>query len=198
MIKKWISVLKQKITNDHCVINYHNVIHSIVLFQLNEATDNKGRYLNDLWQEDFYFYENCHDYIQWMFPLAEESEYNLDAPVLTEEDIIFFQNNIIVQSNIKKSFRTILSFYGFEIYAEGIRKNESFERRKKIWLTRNNHNQLRLTRIMKCLCLLGMPEYTDALLTILLEIAKESDVSSYTLEKWKGLNQKEGEVENDK
>ena len=92
MLEKLISVIRQKITNDYCVINYHNVIHPIVLFQLNEGTDSKGRYLNDLWQEDFYFYESCHDYIQWMFPLAEESEYNPDAPVLTEEDIIFFQN----------------------------------------------------------------------------------------------------------
>ena len=87
MLEKLISVIRQKITNDYCVINYHNVIHPIVLFQLNEGTDSKGRYLNDLWQEDFYFYESCHDYIQWMFPLAEESEYNPDAPVLTEEDI---------------------------------------------------------------------------------------------------------------
>ena len=51
---------------------------------------------------------------------------------------------------------------------------------------------------MKCLCLLGMPEYTDALLTILLELAKESDVPSITLEKWKVLNHKGGDVENDK
>lgn len=36
-------------------------------------------------------WEGVHDFIQWVFPLKEPSNFNPDAPLLTEEDIALFR-----------------------------------------------------------------------------------------------------------
>ena len=45
----------------------------------------EGRYLYDIWEFTFSELESYHDYIQWIFPLKEESLYNRTAPVIEDE-----------------------------------------------------------------------------------------------------------------
>jgi len=62
---------------------------------------------------------------------------------------------------IRKSFDLMLDFYGFRIASEddgniSIKPAPHFSERARQWLTPNNHNFLRITRIMKSLSLLGL------------------------------------------
>lgn len=85
--------------------------------------------------------ENIHNYIQWLFPLAEPSKYNPEAPILTFEDIIEFNNNKNLRAEVYKSIRQFMLF---------LYNNEN------IWLCSSNHNHLRISRMLKFLMLNNM------------------------------------------
>jgi hypothetical protein len=71
-------------------------------------TDTQGRLLEDIlaWPDDDL--EAVHDFIQWLFPLPEPSQFNPDAPLLTEIDIAAFKSDPLLQANLMKSFERIL------------------------------------------------------------------------------------------
>lgn len=83
------------ISYDQCVLLSdkfkfeHKEKDALIAFLLGNGTDNRGRYLSDLWKKGYFFLETSHDYIQWMFPLDTKSQYNSKAPVLNNEEIIY-------------------------------------------------------------------------------------------------------------
>jgi hypothetical protein len=48
--------------------------------------DSSGRMLHEIWDWTDDDLEAIHDFIQWLFPLPEPSQFNPDAPLLTPED----------------------------------------------------------------------------------------------------------------
>ena len=56
--------------------------------------------------------EYHHDFIQWLFPLREPSQFNPDAPVLSDEDIRIFREDASLRENLARSFERFLSFLG--------------------------------------------------------------------------------------
>ena len=72
----------------------------IVYFLWGKGTDNRNRHLSDLWKKGYFFLEICHDYIQWIFPLNEESKHNPKTPVLTEEEVAMIRSNERIQENM--------------------------------------------------------------------------------------------------
>jgi hypothetical protein len=63
-------------------------------FYRGQARDEDNRLLADLWAWSDADLEEVHDYIQWMFPLPEPSRFNLDAPLLTDDDIAAFRDDL--------------------------------------------------------------------------------------------------------
>lgn len=127
-------------------------------FYRGEAPDSEGRYLEDIWNWPDSELEAVHDFIQWLFPLPEPSRFNPDAPLLTEEDIGAFRADKELRAKLRKSFERILTFLGLTETAGKISEGPNFRTRAKdIWVT-PNHNWLRITRILRSLTLLGLPE----------------------------------------
>ncbi|MEM6424522.1 MAG: opioid growth factor receptor-related protein [Cyanobacteria bacterium P01_D01_bin.128] len=56
----------------------------LVPFYLGEKADIHERKIQQMWNWDFETLECAHDYIQWLFPLADESAFNSDAPIVDE------------------------------------------------------------------------------------------------------------------
>src|SRR5579872_4426502 len=134
----------------------------ILDFYRQEAPDTEGRMISDIWQWDHDQLEFCHDFIQWLFPLDVESNFNPDAPLLTKEDQEAFRNNDLLQSHMRKSFNLWIRFLGlaFDVSGDGnvatkIIEDSHFEARKSLW-THPNHNWLRITRVLKSLRLCGL------------------------------------------
>ena len=153
-----------------------NTKSSILHFLLGNGTDNRGRHLSDLWKKGNFFLETCHDYIQWMFPLNEASKHNSKAPVLTVEEIAFIRKDETIQENMLRSLDVMLRFYGLERDGKKIQRGEHFEKRRRWWLTKNNHNYLRITRILKSLKLCGLEDYAWAFVEVLGNIYMEYPV----------------------
>lgn len=149
----------------------------LVSFYLGKHPDDKGRYINEIHSWNYDQLEYIHDYIQWLFPLKEMSGANPRAPVLDEAQINEFRSNAALRTQMIKSFKIMLSFYGLQIEAndKAIRLSRSpeYSERRLVWLTYRNHNYLRITRILTSLCLLGLEEYALAFLNVLDQIYKE-------------------------
>ena len=140
----------------------------IVDFYLNNGKDARGRTLTELLDQDFDELEQCHDYIQWLFPVPEPSAYSPDAPLLAKEDIEAFKASKELSWRIGSSFGMMLEFYGLCFYPDGnIVPSSDFETRAAVWLSPRNHNYLRLTRILRSLTLLGEQNLALKLLSCL-------------------------------
>jgi len=117
----------------------------IVSFLEGKTPDHRGRTLAMALRQTDHQAEATHDYIQWFFPLDEPSRSVNGAPVLTELDIEEIKESILVQGNLAKSARWFLGF---------LERNDH-------WITKYNHNHLRITRIIKSLRLLASDEAAD-------------------------------------
>jgi hypothetical protein len=145
--------------------------------------DDEGRKISRIWIEGDDYFEYCHDYIQWLFPLQEPSNFHPEAPLLTEDDIKVFKANPLIQANLISSFRRFLNFLGLD-YKEGqVVETENFE---PIQFRIDNHNWFRISRILKSLRLLGCEEQAIAFYKYLKKIHEENGwVSENSFSYWK-------------
>ena len=123
-------------------------------FFQNKITNIDGLKYDDILSYDNKKLEDKHKYIQYLFPLPIKSKYNPDAPVIDQIFINEAINNLEIRKNIIKSFLRMLDFYGYSYSVKPfdiIDKGET-----KQWLTKQNHNYLRITRILKFLMLVKM------------------------------------------
>jgi len=165
----------------------------LVRFYLNQAPDRNGRKLVDIQSWDDDALESTHDYIQWMFPLPEPSAFSSDAPILTDVDIREFKRDARIRRNLLVSYHRMLRFYGLKIYeteaALTVAPSKKFRKRAADWLTRENHNFLRITRILRCMQLLGFKKHSLAFLRCLRDLYATNgadNVGSETMDYWEG------------
>ncbi|MEC4816291.1 MAG: opioid growth factor receptor-related protein [Scytonema sp. PMC 1069.18] len=163
---------------------------TIVPFYLSEQPDTEGRMIDEIWAWDFDRLEYTHNYIQWLFPLKEKSSFNLYAPILNDEVIQKFHTDIRLQKNLLQSLTVMLKFYGLQDSLENghfvVKKAENYVIRKEEWINFGNHNYLRITRIIKCLIILGCESYARAFYQCLEQIYnEESQLIGYkTFQYW--------------
>jgi hypothetical protein len=82
--------------------------------------------------------EARHDYIQWLFPLTEASRAVPGSPVLTEDDVAQLRESATAQQRMGDAAARMRLFY----------------ERTSDWLAPFDHNQLRITRIIRSLRLI--------------------------------------------
>ena len=117
----------------------------IVSFLEGKAPDHRGRILAMLLQQTDHQAETTHDYIQWLFPLDEPSRSVNGAPVLTKLEIDEIRQSSLAQANLGESARWFVGF---------LERNDH-------WISKYNHNHLRITRVIKSLRLLASDEAAD-------------------------------------
>lgn len=163
----------------------------ILQFYSGNAPDTRNRMIEQIWQQDHVWLEKTHDYIQWLFPLIEGSRFHAQAPILTESDILVFRNSETLRENLSKSLNLMLDFYGLSLVEKENNQVEiilsaSFSQRKQIWVHWGNHNYMRITRILKCLRLVGLDIYAQAFFKCLQEIyiLEKGEITNLTLSYW--------------
>ncbi len=163
----------------------------IVSFYLAESADSSGRMIDEIHGWGYDQLDHIHDYIQWLFPLTERSNFNPDAPVLDKAQIEAFRTDEKLKAKLIKSFKVMLSFYGLQ--CDGIDatikvfKSGEYLDRKRIWLINGNHNYLRITRISTSLRVLGVEKYARAFFEFLDELHGEESgrIGHITYAYWK-------------
>ncbi len=134
------------------------------------GTDYRGRHAADALGFSDDQLEATHDYIQWLFPLQTRSAAQPGAPVLTQAEIDAIRADPRAQDMLNRATDRMLSFY----------------RATNWWLSGQDHNHLRITRIIHSLKLLIGPEaarrFHEAILA--LNTAAGSPVNARSLRFW--------------
>jgi hypothetical protein len=114
------------------------------------------------------------------------------SPIISHKEIAAFKTEKDLKQGLMKSYKRMLAFYGFAISADSMKrpsiiKAHDFQERQKDWLSLNNHNYKRITRILESLSLLGQHEAADLFYRALKELYKEdsSQIGWTTFSYWK-------------
>lgn len=105
----------------------------IVAFLGGVGPDSHGRRLSDIWAFSDAEIERTHDFIQWLFPLADASLSVPGSPTLTPEATAALAASEGPKNSILKSGKWYLGFLS----------------RTSHWRVKYNHNHLRITRAIK-------------------------------------------------
>ncbi|CAM4640668.1 unnamed protein product [Lepidochelys olivacea] len=125
--------------------------------------------LLEAWQEDYETLEENHSYIQWLFPLRERGM-NWRAKPLTCKEIQAFKKSKEVMQRFIRAYKLMLGFYGINLIDQGtgeVQRAENWCQRFRN-LDRFSHNNLRITRILKCLGEMGYEHYQVCLVKFFL------------------------------
>lgn len=120
-------------------------------------------------------WEEVHDFVQWLFATEEPSMFNADAPVLDAATIVRFRADPLLRHRLRRSFDRWLAFCGI------IRTGDSLafdNPNPDVW-NRQNHNWLRISRVLRSLNLLGLPDEAQAFFTLLTSIRSRIDPTTW-------------------
>lgn len=150
-------------------------IDELKKFYRNELINTESMYLRDMWCMSYRRMEKVHNYIQWMFPINEKSNYNKKAPVLTSSDIEVLKADDKIMNNFRKSIIYFLDFLGMNLNTnDEINLNEDFLIKSQNWLTKDNHNYKRITRLLIFLRLFEFNDIAHELMCLLTRIYEEN------------------------
>lgn len=157
------------------------------------------------WSDDKW--NACHDFIQWLFPLKEPSNFNPDAPLLSDEDIQEFKDDKELIDALHLSFHRFLRFLGLRCrvldgswITEPIPPNEcgigdefftkaEIEKKQKVW-EGPDHNWFRITRCLHSLRLLGQEKLTLSFFDCLCKLYNQNrGITPNTFQYWQDAAQ---------
>lgn len=145
----------------------------LLSFLRGEGPDGAGRSLNEVLDRDDDWWEAKHDFVQWLFPNPLPSRANPRAPLLSDAVIEVVQGDAGIQANMDRALLRFTQFLGFELTAEGYVLLESWPMAKKRWFSRDTHNGMRLTRVLKFLTGIGREDQAEALVAALLKMCRD-------------------------
>lgn len=120
-------------------------------------------------------WELQHDFIQWLFPTDEPSLFNPDAPVLDALTFARFRADPLLRHRLRRCLARWLAFCGVARTEDGL----AFDNPNPDVWNRPNHNWLRITRVLRSLNLLGLPDEAQAFFTLLTTIRSRIDATTW-------------------
>ena len=149
-------------------------------FLLGITPDYKGRMYQDIINCDDIVMEQCHDQVQWMFPLHEESNYAITYPIIDKgfKDSLSIQDKYTIWNNLNEATKRMENFYGFNGTPE-YQKTRQVE-----WCVNGDHNLLRITRIIRCLRLFNCSDTAKNFYKHVIEIGIKNGIDIRTLQYW--------------
>ena len=141
-------------------------------FLRSETLDTNGRYLTDIWNFSDEQIEFTHDFISLIFPLDCQSNNAAQYFYLRNKDLIkVMRADILIKTNLIKSAEWFLAYLV----------------RNPAWQSKYNHNQFRITRIIRSLRLLVTDKVADKFYQDILNLLDENHiVNEKSLAFWAG------------
>lgn len=156
----------------------------LLSFYRGETPDIEGRTFEEILACGNDQWEAAHDFIQWIFPTRRASNYNEDAPLLSDEDITIWKADPLLKENLRRAYYRWLEFLGLEEGDDYIAcKEDLTEFQQELWAG-FNHNMLRITRVLDCLKTLGLDTEANDFYEFLKERHNDGSVSANTFRYW--------------
>jgi hypothetical protein len=147
----------------------------LLAFYGDDGVNSSGYTLEQVLGWDDEDWELQHDFIQWLFATDESSMFNADAPVLDTATIATFRADPLLRHRLRRSFDRWLAFCGVVRTDDGL----AFDNPNPAVWGRQNHNWLRITRILRSLNLLGLPDDAQAFFALLTTIRSRIDPTTW-------------------
>lgn len=135
----------------------------LLLFYYGSHPDHRGRMLAEIIRQDNDWWESAHDFIQWLFPLAELSRASVHAPLVDRRTVEAFHSDELLHQHMRAAVGRMLAFLGLSFDGRTLATAGDWPQRKSVWFTEQGHNSLRITRMLKSMCLLGLRQDAHAL-----------------------------------
>ncbi|KAK7454035.1 hypothetical protein VKT23_011546 [Stygiomarasmius scandens] len=138
------------------------------------------------WQGEYDILESRHGFIQWLFPIREHGM-NFQSQPLQPHELESMKSDSTIIQRLIESYKLMLDFYGMQLLDEetGELGRPSPPRRyapRYKNLLRSTHNNLRISRILKCLSEFGLERFNAGfLLYILTEQSESKELKSSAL-----------------
>lgn len=156
----------------------------LIDFYLYDGPTKTGHRLEQIWAWPNSKLEGVHDYIQWLFPTDEPSNFNPDAPLLDGTDLQAFRVIECLKGKLSKSFDVFLKFLGLALEDGQIVLGPDFLERKEVF-EGVNHNWLRISRVIRSLRLLGLDREAEVFFAFLGRLHTEHGlISPDTMKFW--------------
>ena len=149
---------------------------TIIRFLEGKSKDYKDRTFSDIVGCSDETMEQCHDQVQWMFPLHEESKFAQIYPVVTGEMLKKAKKSKKIKPNLRKAKVRMEKFLA-------IGKYEDVEK-QRLWCQEFNHNLLRITRIIRCLRFFGLQKEAQDFYNKVLKVGNFFGISNVTKSYW--------------
>jgi hypothetical protein len=120
-------------------------------------------------------WEEAHDVVHWVFATDQESMFNPDAPVLDAPTIARFRADPLLRHRLRRSFDRWLAFRGVVRTDDGLALDSPNPR---VW-GQADHNWLRISRVLRSLNLLGLPDEAQAFFALLTTIRSRIDPTTW-------------------
>ena len=173
----------------------------------NSGVDHRGRTIEQILSFDDDLWNECHDFIQWLFPLPIKSKFfsGEDCTVLTEQDLTDLWENTLVQGTLVDCTNRFCKFLGLDLFMPfgainflpfgtnytttryRVSLSKNFSSQSKYWLRTNDHNHLRINRMLQCLVLFGLENLAKEIFRCLVMIKCEFEdcISDETMVYWR-------------
>ena len=102
--------------------------------------------------------EKCHDYIQWLFPLPEDSKFMKDAPKLDESTAKVLAKDYSMR--VFEAVKVMMKFWGIHLNLNS--KDKPSVDPDQYWMKPDDHNHFRISRILRFLTLLSKASDTTS------------------------------------
>ena len=112
----------------------------ILNFYRGKGYDDGGRTFHEVLQADDTFWDECHNFVQHCFPLPEPSKMQPQSPVATQDDFNAIAENPVLKMRVMAALGRYIQFLD----------------RTTQWRQARDHNHLRITRVIRCLCFCGL------------------------------------------
>ena len=154
---------------------------TIIDFLEGKGTDYKGRTFHDILSCDDRVFEGCHDQIQQIFPLHEESRHAETYPVLTPATVKLAKGNKLILLNMTSAF---VRFERFLAIGGPQGENEDPDIQRK-WCKYRNHNLLRITRAIRSLRFFELDVLSEILYKDAMKVADRLGLDDFPKNKWR-------------
>lgn len=161
-------------------------------FYAENGKDASGRKFEEISIFDWRELEHTHDYIQWIFPTVTSSNCNPKSPLLDDETINWLKSSGIFRERYRQAIKIICAFWhigcndNIQPLVNDISPLPNYF--IHFWAKENNHNQLRISRVLESTRLLGFKQTSgslfNALVKFLIKYPQSHEISTQNLSYW--------------
>jgi hypothetical protein len=151
---------------------------TILAFLEGTGTDHKDRHYADTLEWSDIQLEACHDQVQWIFPLHEDSHMARTWPVVNKEIVDEAKKNLAILQNLRLAKERFQCFLGMGV------GDLNWKIKQDRWCRDKNHNLLRVTRIIRCLRLFGLEDEAQDFYKLASDVAERCGISNVSKAYW--------------